>query len=90
MPIHSIPPITDLRVTPVAGRARVPNKPGLGIENDMAEVGRAHRLYRRQAQNVRGDATAKRFIIRAWKFNPWRHALDRPDPAAADLKETTP
>ncbi|CAG1019970.1 partial glucarate dehydratase, partial [Burkholderiaceae bacterium] len=38
------------------GKVSVPTKPGLGVELDMAEVERAHRLYQQQALGARDDA----------------------------------
>ena len=59
------------------GRIQVPKVPGLGIELDMAEVEKAHQLYRQHGLGARDDAVAMQYLIPGWKFNPKRPALDR-------------
>ncbi len=59
------------------GLIQVPKKPGLGIELDMAEVEKAHQLYRQHGLGARDDAVAMQYLIPGWKFNPKRPALDR-------------
>ncbi len=61
----------------VDGHVRVPNKPGLGIELDMAEVEKAHRLYNEHGLGARDDAVAMQHLIPGWTFDPKRPALDR-------------
>ena len=61
----------------VGGRVRVPQKPGLGIELDMAEVEKAHALYQQHGLGARDDAIAMQYLIPGWTFNPKRPALDR-------------
>ncbi|MBC7941268.1 MAG: glucarate dehydratase, partial [Chitinophagaceae bacterium] len=61
----------------VAGRVQVPNRPGLGIEIDRAEVEKAHRLYQQHGLGARDDAMAMRFLIPGWSFDPKRPALQR-------------
>jgi glucarate dehydratase len=61
----------------VGGFVNVPQKPGLGIELDMAEVEKAHHLYQQHGLGARDDATAMQYLIPGWKFNPKRPALDR-------------
>ena len=61
----------------VGGRVKVPTAPGLGVQLDMAEVDKAHQLYRQQALSARDDAVAMRYLIPGWTFNPKRPALDR-------------
>ena len=61
----------------VGGMVEVPKKPGLGIELDLAEVEKAHQLYRRHGLGARDDATAMQYLIPGWKFDPKRPALDR-------------
>jgi glucarate dehydratase len=61
----------------VGGLVQVPKKPGLGIELDMAEVEKAHRLYMEHGLGARDDAIAMQYLIPGWKFNPKRPALDR-------------
>jgi glucarate dehydratase len=59
------------------GLIRVPDKPGLGLEIDMAEVDKAHRAYQTLALGARDDALAMQFLIPGWKFNPKRPCLVR-------------
>jgi glucarate dehydratase len=61
----------------VGGMVQVPNKPGLGVELDMAEVEKAHQLYQQHGLGARDDATAMQHLIPGWQFNPKRPALDR-------------
>ncbi|MDB5871460.1 MAG: glucarate dehydratase [Ramlibacter sp.] len=61
----------------VGGLVQVPKKPGLGVELDMAEVEKAHRLYNEHGLGARDDAIAMQYLIPGWKFNPKRPALDR-------------
>jgi glucarate dehydratase len=61
----------------VQGLVAVPERPGLGIEIDMAEIERAHRLYASLPQGARDDAAAMQFIIPNWTFDPKRPALVR-------------
>ncbi|HET7862803.1 MAG TPA: glucarate dehydratase [Burkholderiaceae bacterium] len=61
----------------VDGLVQVPTKPGLGVELDMAEVERAHQLYRQHGLGARDDAVAMQYLIPGWTFNPKRPALDR-------------
>jgi glucarate dehydratase len=61
----------------VGGHVEVPKKPGLGVELDMAEVEKAHRLYKEHGLGARDDAAAMQFLLPGWKFDPKRPALDR-------------
>jgi len=61
----------------VGGHVQVPKKPGLGVELDMDEVGKAHQLYKQQGLGSRDDAVAMRGLIPGWKFDPKRPAFDR-------------
>ena len=61
----------------VGGHVQVPKKPGLGVELDMAEVEKAHRLYMEHGLGARDDAIAMQFLIPNWRFDPKRPALDR-------------
>jgi glucarate dehydratase len=61
----------------IGGMVEVPKKPGLGIELDMAEVDKAHQLYKQHGLGARDDATAMQYLIPGWKFDPKRPALDR-------------
>ena len=61
----------------VGGHVQVPKKPGLGVELDMAEVEKAHQLYKQHGLGSRDDATAMQYLIPNWKFDPKRPAMDR-------------
>jgi glucarate dehydratase len=61
----------------VGGHVQVPKKPGLGVELDMVEVEKAHRLYMAHGLGARDDAIAMQFLIPNWRFDPKRPALDR-------------
>ncbi len=61
----------------VDGHVRVPEKPGLGVELDMAEVEKAHQLYKQHGLGARDDASAMQFLVPGWKFDAKRPALDR-------------
>ena len=59
------------------GLVQVPTKPGLGVALDMAEVEKAHQLYKQHGLGSRDDATAMQYLIPNWKFDPKRPAFDR-------------
>src|SRR5256885_9215819 len=59
------------------GLVRVPKKPGLGIELDMAEVDKAHELYKRHGSGVPDDSVAMQYLLPGWTFDPKRPALVR-------------
>jgi glucarate dehydratase len=59
------------------GLVQVPRKPGLGIELDMAEVEKAHELYKRHGLGARDDSVAMQYLVPGWTFDPKRPALDR-------------
>jgi glucarate dehydratase len=59
------------------GRVAVPKQPGLGVELDMAEVEKAHRLYLEHGLGARDDAVAMQYLVPGWTFDPKRPALDR-------------
>ncbi len=61
----------------VGGHVQVPKKPGLGVELDMAELEKAHRLYQEHGLGARDDAVAMQYLIPGWTFDPKRPALDR-------------
>ena len=61
----------------VGGHVQVPKKPGLGVELDMAEVEKAHQLYKQHGLGSRDDATAMQYLVPNWKFDPKRPAMDR-------------
>jgi glucarate dehydratase len=59
------------------GLVQVPKRPGLGIDLDMAEVEKAHQLYKQHGLGARDDAIAMQYLVPGWKFDPKRPALDR-------------
>ena len=59
------------------GLVQVPTVPGLGVELDMAEVEKAHELYKQHGLGARDDARAMQYLIPGWTFDPKRPALDR-------------
>ncbi|MDR1934803.1 MAG: glucarate dehydratase [Candidatus Accumulibacter sp.] len=59
------------------GLIRVPDKPGLGLEIDMAEVDKAHQAYQAMGLGARDDAAAMQFLIPGWKFDHKRPCLVR-------------
>ena len=61
----------------VDGAIAVPQRPGLGIDIDMAEVEKAHRLYQSMGLGARDDAAAMQFLIPGWTFNNKRPCLVR-------------
>jgi glucarate dehydratase len=61
----------------VNGLVAVPERPGLGIEIDMAEIDRAHQRYRSVGLGARDDATAMQFLIPHWTFDAKRPSLIR-------------
>jgi glucarate dehydratase len=61
----------------VGGMVQVPKRPGLGIELDMGEVEKAHRLYQQHGLGSRDDAMAMQYLVPGWTFDPKRPALHR-------------
>ncbi len=61
----------------VGGRVAVPKKPGLGVEIDLAQVEKHHRLYKEKALGARDDAVAMQYLIPGWKFDNKRPCLVR-------------
>ncbi len=59
------------------GHVRVPDTPGLGVELDMAEVDKAHQLYKQHGLGARDDAVAMQSLIPGWKFDPKRPCMVR-------------
>ena len=57
------------------GRIAVPDAPGLGVELDMQQVERAHKLYQSRAPQKRDDAAAMQFLRPGWSFHPKRPCL---------------
>jgi glucarate dehydratase len=61
----------------VNGRLAVPDRPGLGVELDMAALDRAHALYERHGLGARDDAAAMKDLVPGWTFDSKRPCLVR-------------
>jgi len=61
----------------VDGRVTVPDRPGLGVEIDLAELEKAHELYRAHGVSGRDDAIAMQFLVPGWRFDNKRPCLVR-------------
>ncbi len=61
----------------VDGMIAIPDKPGLGVEPDMAQIEKAHRLYMEKGLGGRDDAVAMQYLIPGWKFDNKRPCLVR-------------
>jgi len=59
------------------GLVQVPKKGGLGVEIDMAEVEKAHAIYKTLGDGARDDAMGMQFLISGWKFDPKKPCLVR-------------
>jgi len=59
------------------GRIDLPQKPGLGVELDMAELDKAHALYLEHGLGTRDDAVAMQSLVPGWTFDPKRPCLVR-------------
>jgi glucarate dehydratase len=59
------------------GKLAVPDRPGLGIEVDMAQIEQAHTLYRQLAGGTRDDGIGMQCLLSGWKFDPKRPCLVR-------------
>jgi glucarate dehydratase len=60
-----------------AGLLEVPERPGLGVEIDMACVEAAHRLYQTHGLGARDDAVAMQFLLPGWTFDNKRPCMVR-------------
>jgi L-alanine-DL-glutamate epimerase-like enolase superfamily enzyme len=61
----------------IAMRQAVPKKPGLGVEIDMVQLEKDHRLYQEKALGARDDSVAVQYLIPGWKFDHKRPSLVR-------------
>ncbi|CAM5478469.1 glucarate dehydratase OS=Afipia felis OX=1035 GN=gudD PE=3 SV=1 [Afipia felis] len=59
------------------GMITVPERHGLGVEPDMAEIEKAHELYKKHGLGARDDAAAMQFLVPNWTFNPKQPCLVR-------------
>jgi glucarate dehydratase len=69
--------LTKEPLTIEGGMVQVPKRPGLGVDLDMAEVEKAHRLYQAHGLGARDDAMAMQYLIPGWKFDGKRPCLVR-------------
>ena len=61
----------------IDGCVAVPDKPGLGIEADIEQIKKAHKLYIDNCLSGRDDAVGMQYLIPGWKFNPKKPCLVR-------------
>jgi glucarate dehydratase len=59
----------------VNGEVAVPERGGLGIDIDMAQVEKAHELYKKVAKGARDDAMAMQYLVPGWKYDPKKTSL---------------
>jgi len=59
------------------GLLTIPDRPGLGIEIDLAQLEKAHELYRAMGLGARNDAAAMQYLIPGWTFDNKRPCLVR-------------
>jgi glucarate dehydratase len=69
--------LTKEPLTIANGEVAVPAKPGLGIEIDLDQINAAHNLYLDKALGARDDASAMRYLILDWTFDPKKPCLVR-------------
>ena len=61
----------------VKGYIAVPERPGLGLEIDMAQIELAHQRYNSMEAGARDDSAAMQFLIPDWAFDPKRPSMVR-------------
>lgn len=59
------------------GHVAVPDRPGLGVDIDMAALEAAHELYKTHGLGARDDAVAMQFLIPGWRFDNKKPCLVR-------------
>jgi glucarate dehydratase len=69
--------LTKEPLTIEGGFVALPEKPGLGVELDMAEVEKANRLYQQHGLGARDDAVAMQYLVPNWQFDPKRPCMVR-------------
>jgi glucarate dehydratase len=61
----------------VKGYIAIPERPGLGLEIDMAQIELAHQRYNSMEAGARDDSVAMQFLIPDWAFDPKRPSMVR-------------
>lgn len=61
----------------VGGMVKVPEQAGLGVDIDMEQIEKAHRLYNSMGLGARNDAAAMQYLIPGWQFDNKRPCLVR-------------
>jgi glucarate dehydratase len=69
--------LTDEPLRIADGQIAVPERPGLGVDLDMAAVEKAHALYLKEGLGGRDDSVAMQYLIQGWSFDPKRPCLVR-------------
>lgn len=69
--------LTRAPLSIVEGKIAVPKKPGLGVEIDMVQLQKHHRLYLDKALGARDDSITMQYLIPGWKFDHKRPSLVR-------------
>jgi len=59
----------------VNGEVAVPERGGLGIDIDMAQVEKAHELHQKVAKGARDDAMAMQYLVPGSKYDPKKTSL---------------
>ena len=59
------------------GMVDIPDRPGLGVEIDMAQIEAAHKLYLEKGLGARDDAASMQFLIPGWTFDNKRPCMVR-------------
>ena len=59
------------------GKLQVPQRPGLGVTVDMAQVEKGFQLYQSLGSGGRDDAAGMQFLIPGWEFDPKKPSMVR-------------
>ncbi|MFA4914002.1 MAG: glucarate dehydratase [Burkholderiaceae bacterium] len=59
------------------GLVQVPKRPGLGVDIDMEQLEKAHRLYLQHGLGARDDAIAMQYLVSGWTFDNKRPCMVR-------------
>jgi glucarate dehydratase len=61
----------------VGGCVTLTDRPGLGLDIDMAQLEKAHQLYKDRNLGARDDAAAMQYLIPGWRFDSKRPCMLR-------------